>query len=431
MLIRALYDFYRLKRNLSLSQDELIEKQRKMLVAVVKQAYENVPFYHRKFDAAGIKPSDIRSVEDLRRIPSTRKQEIQSSQPQDMLASNVKIEDCVHEKTTGSSGRPLHIYLNKSASDYRFAVMARAYWENGLRPWHKMVHMETSSAARGTVDPRFRGVVRRLSIARTDPVAEQLKIFEEYKPDFIMSNPSSLAPIANMRKDRKLNFRPQLILTGSELLLPDEAKLIRRVFDCDSVDDYGSHELGPMSWECREHVGYHVNVDNVVLEFLDKDGENVAPDEQGNIVCTSLVNYSMPFIRYHIDDKGIPSDEKCPCGRPLPLMKIIEGREDDFLTTTDGRIISPLVLSMLWYIGNPDVTQFRIVQESRDRLTIQLEGLKTSLSKETMNSARSMIAEILGQDMQVEFQLVDKIEQDAGGKLRKIVSRLVQPPPVS
>jgi phenylacetate-CoA ligase len=97
--------------------------------------------------------------------------------------------------------------------------------------------------------------------------------------------------------------------------MPDEARLIRSFFDCDSVDEYSSFEIGPMSWECKEHAGYHINVDGIVLGFLDKKGDEVAPGERGEIVCTSLVNYSMPFIRYHIDDIGAPTDEICPCGR--------------------------------------------------------------------------------------------------------------------
>lgn len=427
MLIRALYDFYILKRHLSLSPSDLLAHQHKKLVAVVKHAYDNVPFYHQKLESVGVTPGDIRSIKDLSKIPVTTKQELQSCARNDVLASDVEANQCIYLKTSGSSGRPLDIYLNRSASDYRFALMAREFWENGLRPWHKMAIICSTDPDLGIRSPRFRGVVRRLRISRAMPVGNQLDILKEYTPDFIASNPSSLVPVANMCLENKVNIRPQLVFTDSELLMPDEAKLIRSVFDCDSVDEYSSFEIGPMAWECREHAGYHINVDGVVLEFLDKSGNQVSPGERGDIVCTSLVNYSMPFIRYQIDDIGIPSNETCPCGRPLPLMKIVEGRADDFLTATDGRIISPLVLYQLWYLGHPQgVTQFRVIQETREKLTIQLEGLNAPLDQRTMRDARKKLGEILGEDIHVEFQLVRRLGRDPSGKLRKIISRVTR-----
>jgi phenylacetate-CoA ligase len=424
-LLRALYHFCGLKRNLSLSPLELQEQQRRRLTDIVRHAYENVPFYHRKFDAAGIKPDDIKSVKDLAKIPVTTKSEIQSSPMNDVLSRGVETSSCVHVRTSGSSGRRLEIYLDRNAADYRFAMMARTYWEDGLRPWNRLAIIHSTSAHRGLSSPNYRGVARRLHISKSESIEKQIKIIKDYRPDFLEAYPSCLVPLARACQAKKVSIRPRMILTGSELLLPEDVELIRSVFDCDSVDDYGCHEIGHMTWECREHAGYHMNVDGVVMEFLDEDGEQVAPGERGEIVCTSLVDHAMPFIRYHIDDIGVASDEKCPCGRPLPLMNIVEGRKDDFLTAVDGRTVSPMIFSHLWYLGHPqDVTQFRVIQESRDRLTIQLEGLKAPLDEKTMNDARSRIAEVLGEDMQVEFQLVDRLEADPSGKLRKIMSRV-------
>jgi len=247
----------------------------------------------------------------------------------------------------------------------------------------------------------------------------------EYKPDFLESYPSSLLPLAQACLERGVSIRPKLILTGAELLLPGDAEVIRSAFDCDSVDGYGCLEIGPLAWECREHAGYHMNVDGVVMEFLDKDGEQVAAGERGEIACTSLVNYSMPFIRYLIDDQGVATDEECPCGRSLPLMKMVEGRKDDFLTATDGKIVSPLVFCYMLYLGyQQGVSQFRVIQEARDRLTIQLAGLMAPLDEKTADDARSRIQKVLGEDMQIEFQLVDRLDRDSGGKLRKVVSHV-------
>jgi phenylacetate-coenzyme A ligase PaaK-like adenylate-forming protein len=106
-------------------------------------------------------------------------------------------------------------------------------------------------------------------------------------------------------------------------------------------------------------------------------------------------------------------------------MTIVEGRSDDFLTTTDGSIISPLVLYQLWYLGHPQgVTQFRVIQETREKLTIQLKGLPAPLDQLTLKDARTKLREILGEDLHVEFQLVNHLDRDPSGKLRKVISRV-------
>jgi phenylacetate-CoA ligase len=425
MLLRTLYYFYGLKRNLSLSLSYLQEIQRKSLRRIVRHAYENVLLYHRKFDQAGVKPGDTRAVGDLSKIPVTTKAEIQSSPLSDVLASGVEADGCVHVQTSGSTGSPLDVYLGRSAADYRFALMSRPFWEDGIRPWYRMAMITIPSASRGYSTPKYRGLARRLHISMFDDVDKQLSILTEYRPDFLESYPSSLLSLAHACLERGINIRPKLILTGAELLLAGDAEAIRSVFGCDSMDGYGCLEIGPLAWECREHAGYHMNVDGVVMEFLDKNGKQVAAGERGEITCTSLVNYSMQFIRYLIDDQGIPSYEECPCGRPLPLMKMVEGRKDDFLTAMDGRIVSPLVFCYMLHLGyHQGLSQFRVIQEARDRLTIQLAGLKAQLDEKTADDVRSRIREILGEGMQIEFQLVDTLERDAGGKLRKVISHV-------
>lgn len=106
-------------------------------------------------------------------------------------------------------------------------------------------------------------------------------------------------------------------------------------------------------------------------------------------------------------------------------MKMIESRKDDFLTATDGKIVSPLVFCYMWYLGYPKgISQFRVIQEARDRLTIQLVGLEAPFDEKAADDAMNKIREILGEDMQIEFQLLNNLDRDAGGKLRKVVSRV-------
>jgi phenylacetate-CoA ligase len=267
------------------------------------------------------------------------------------------------------------------------------------------------------------GIMRRKYVSIFDTVEQQYRLIEEYNPQAIKGYSSSLAILADFVKQQSSHIRPRQIFSGAELLDSQTRKLISSVFEAEVFDNYASNEFTLMAWECREHEGYHINVENVIMEFI-ADGETVAPGERGEIVCTGLTNYAMPLIRYRLGDVGIPNEKQCSCGRTLPLMKVVEGRADDFLITTDGRLISPLVFFPFPF-KEGETRQFRVIQERRDKLIIQLvlqEGVRSE--PEIFEHARKEISRLFGAATRVEFQTLDKIEKDPSGKLRKIISHV-------
>jgi len=127
-----------------------------------------------------------------------------------------------------------------------------------------------------------------------------------------------------------------------------------------------------------------------------------------------------------IGDTGMPADEKCSCGRRLPLMKVVEGRVDDFLVTTDGRIVSSLILFPYPFEGVPGIKQFKVIQEKKDKILIQL-AVGNDFPKNTARvweKSVEAIRKIFGKSMQVNFQVVEKIARDPSGKVRKVISRI-------
>lgn len=427
MLARRAFYLYQLRRNLRLDPSKLREMQRKRLRAIIKHAYENVPFYHRKFQEAGIKPDNIKSVADMAKIPMTTKAEIQGSSLEDVVAINVDVNRCTKTMTSGSTGLPLIVISDEKTEDFYTALWARAFFENGLRLKDKMVTIR---------DPRYfpKNGGRFESLARTiigkrkyisvfEDVKLQLRLLEDYSPDVIRGYPSSLAILADVCRKKGSRFKPRLVFTGAELLDKGLRKLISSVFECEVFDHYGCVEFSLLMWECREHTGYHMNIDSAVIEFV-KNGEAVAPGERGEIVCTTLVNYAMPLIRYRLGDAGIPTEEQCSCGRSLPLLKTLEGRTDDFLTALDGRIISPTIFSPYPFESLEGIRQFKVIQERRDELKIQLVAKESFLSdKQVFDKARKEIEKVFGEGMQVDFQLLEKIDSDSH-KLRKVISHV-------
>ena len=174
-----------------------------------------------------------------------------------------------------------------------------------------------------------------------------------------------------------------------------------------------------MAAECPEQTGYHIMSPNVILEFI-RDNQPVSLGEMGKIVVTDLHNYAMPFIRYENGDLGMPSDEKCPCGRGMPLMKGVVGRVTDILVIGDKFISSP---SLTLLFKDLPIKQYQLVQETETEITIKIVKGDGYCDKHT-EQIRSLIQNYLGSNINITIELVTAILSSESGKYRFIISRV-------
>jgi phenylacetate-CoA ligase len=173
-----------------------------------------------------------------------------------------------------------------------------------------------------------------------------------------------------------------------------------------------------------------MDVDSVITQFVDKDGNEVSAGERGEIIQTSLFNYAMPFIRYEVGDVGVPSDDECSCGRRLPLIKTVEGRTDSLVVLPDGRILSPrtLTVAVNMFDQYESIEQFRIVQKELNLLEILVETSNAAIDKRAMET--SLVAHInrtLHLDeakMTLRAKVVDNIPPGKSGKSMIVASEL-------
>ena len=425
MSFRSLFDLYRLRRNLRSKHLDLEKAQRRDLRSIVQYAYENVAFYHRKLDSANVKPNDIKSQEDMRKIPIITKPELQKTRIDDLVARNVNMQNCTSQKTSGSTGLPLTLLFDQRTIAFERALWLRAYFEDGLKIRDKMAQiMDPSFFQKRRYWYQSLGFLRRYYLSISDPPEKQIASLQKIRPDVIQSYPSSLAILAEeYRHDCAYDIQPRLLFTLSELLDRRTRELVNLTFKTELFDFYGCVELGPIAWECKGRIGYHVNSDSLLLETV-VDGEPIVSGKRGDIVCTSLIRREMPLIRYKIGDIGEMSDEQCTCGVSLPLLKIVEGREDDFLISQDGRLIPPTVFFPYPFENFSGIKQFRVIQESREKLTIQLVAEKDfGQNPQIFEKATKEIRRLFGENMIVDFQILESIPRDPSKKLRKIISR--------
>ena len=420
---RKLWLLFQLRRNAWRKTEDLLKIQEKKLRAIIKHAYENVEFYHKKFDSLGLKPSDVKNVEDLKKLPMISKKEIRDNYPEGIVAKGVDIRKCKTYRTSGSTGIPLTILLDKSAEDYRAALFGRPFFECGLGLRDRMVEIVDERHVKRDKEWYQRlGLLGRLYVPATQSVDEQMPLIAAYKPDAIFGYSSWLHLLAKtMRKAESKQLSPRLVFSTAEILTQEQRKCIESTFEVDVLDFYGCVEVERVAWECREQVGYHMDVDCVATEFV-KDDEEVSPGERGNLILTCLCNYAMPLIRYNIGDIAVPTNEKCTCGRGLPLMKNIEGRADDMVIAPSGKILVPENFAQMMRAIS-GIGQYKVIQQKKDEIIVQIvKG--TGFSQNTVKMVREEIKRILGSDVHVKTFIVNEVERDNSGKLRAVVTKV-------
>jgi phenylacetate-CoA ligase len=410
-----------------------MEYQNKKVREVVRYAFENVPFYHKKFDQLGLKPEDIKSTADLNKLPIIRKDELLKN-IELLISVKYNRKNLVIESTSGSTGRPLSVYLSKKEDEFRKAKLLRANMGCGQKPRDKWVVItppprHTSRAAK---IQRLLGIYAPTNISVFDEPYTQLSRIKELNPDVLEGYSNSLLLIAKqIEKENVKISKLRMVIGEAELLDQSERQYIEKAFNVPFFDQYSSVEFDSLAWQCEEKHEYHMDSDTVHIQFVDENGEEVAPGEEGEVICTSLFNFAMPFIRYAIGDVGVLSEEQeCACGRTLPLMKLVSGRKDSFILLPDGRVIPPLVIGdgMMYFKYFTHIDQYRVIQKKIDEFKILVKVKEKYTRQENFESEFANyfmnLLKIKEFNVKVEVEIVDEIPIDNTGKLRKVVSEL-------
>ncbi len=423
MIGRAFLELVRLRRNQWLDTVELERIQFAKLRKLLKHAYENVPYYHRLFDSVEVKPDDIASLDDFQRIPITTKEQLQSLPIDQIVTRGANIARCLERRTSGSTGMPLTVYVTPEEKLRQTLVSLRILLENGLRFNDRLAYISDPHhfVAQNRWFQRL-GFLRRSNVSVLDSPEEQIQAILKTGSNVLYGRPSTLALLAKAaRASQSGRIKPRLVFTSAELLSPDRRQFLDSVFEVATCDVYGTLEFGDIAWQCERREGYHINSDSVVVELV-KNGRRVRPGEVGELICTGLDTFTMPLIRYRVGDICAFATEQCSCGRGLPLLKIIEGRSDEFISLPDGKLISPLALTCV-IKRVAGIGQFKVIQEVEGTLRVQIVKDET-FSPDTLSQLGAKLAEISGGSLQVMIEVVDEIPRSGASKMRSIISKV-------
>jgi len=432
--LRAAYYLASMMRRAYWNRKRLTDYQNKKVREIVRYAYETVPFYHEKFDRLGVKTAEIKTVEDLDRLPILTKTEIKENSAK-MISAEYDIKKLRTISTSGSTGQPLSVYITRKEDEFRKAKHLRANIAVGQKFQDRWVIITSPYRAKEvTTLQHVLGIYAFTPVSVFDDVTKQISDIEKMKPNVLDGYSSSLLLLAKEVEKRGIDtIKPRFVIGGAEMISDSSRAFIEKTFNVPFYDQYACIELERLAWQCPEKKGYHIDADSLILQFVDKDGEEVAAEERGEVVCTSLFNCAMPLIRYAVGDVGVASeDHDCPCKRTFPLMKLLEGRKDSFVVLPDGRVFSPhafcLLMESLEFYNNID--HYRIIQRKTDLFDFYIKTNQISIGQESMKKELVRHFEdalnVSANDITFDVKFVESIPFDRSGKLSTVVSELKQ-----
>jgi phenylacetate-CoA ligase len=417
-----------LERTQWLTRAELEALQLVRLQRLIQAVYEHVPYYTRRMKERGLVPGDFRCLADLRRLPLLDKEDIRANTGE-LTADNA--EGLVRSNTGGSSGAPLVFFMGRDRVSHDVAAKWRAtrWWgvdvgDREIVVWGSPIELSTQDRVREARDLVLRTRLIPAFEMSGNNLDRFIKEIQEFRPRMLFGYPSCLAYIARHaeRRGRRMdNLGIRVAFVTSERLYGEQREAIESVFGCPVANGYGGRDAGFIAHACPEG-NLHITAEDIILEVLGPDGAPLPPGEAGEIVVTHLATRNFPFIRYRVGDVGVLSDEPCPCGRGLPVLREIQGRTTDFVVAKDGTVMHGLAL--IYVLRAIDgVAQFKIIQDSLDHTRVLIVPSR-GLGAEVFGEIEARLKQRLGQDVWVEIVVCDSIPIEASGKFRYVISRV-------
>ncbi len=406
---------------------EIEEIQWRKLKKLLAHCYENVPFYRERMETQGIEPRDVKNKSDYVLLPILTKEDIKENY-QDLIAANYR--QLTRTKTTGgSTGVPMRFEFDPESDQRRNAVMWRGYRWAGIELGRRSLYLWG-----GVLDER--GIFRNLknkyynlflrrkivdSFVLSDKTTKKMiDEINRYQPLNIVGYVASLMLVAKYIDNQNCSVhKPLSIISAAETLHEFQREYLEKVFDCPIYNTYGCREFMLIAGECEKRKGLHINSDHLLVETIDENGVNIT-ERPGRVVITDLHNYGMPFIRYLNGDIAEINDKKCCCGRGLPMMASVNGRELDIINTPDGRSIpGEFFPHLMKEVASVD--EFQVIQQELEIIKILIVS-KKGLSEKEKIFLKENVQKALGQEVEVYYEYTDSIPRTNTGKLRVTLS---------
>ena len=413
----------RLRRSQWRTTDELRAEQFAKLQSLLRDAYENVPYYRRAFREIGATPDDFKELTDLSKLPVLQKATVRERLEQ-FINPRHDPHTVFEDHTSGSTGTPLRVLLTFEQKAYEMAYNIRFYQWAGYRTAARIAAFrhyipKTEHDALWKLDRRINTLFFSVYDMKPVNLRAYVEQFNRFRPQFVRGYPSSIYIFTQFALSEGLSLHaPRAVLSSSETLSDEMRTVIERALQCPVYDWWGSNERVATACQCEKRGSYHINCEGGIVELVSQ------PDNTGqrghHIVATGLINHAMPLIRYDLGDLAEPASQPCPCGRGLPCIGRILGRVNDLIVTGEQKFI-PSVRFYTLFETHAKVRQFQIVQTEPNAVVVRL-ALARPLTDGELSELREKLGRFLGAAVRLDFSFVDEITPEATGKIRNIIS---------
>ncbi len=390
------------------SREQIREWQNERLVKQVKHVYDNVPYYHKLMEEKGVTPEDIKSVDDLHKLPFLTKDDLREAYPYGLLAK--PLSECVRiQSTSGTTGRRVVAFYTQHDIDLWEDCCARAITAVGGTK-EDVVHVSygyglfTGGAGLHGGSHKVGCLTLPMSSGNTD---RQIQFMTDLGSTILCCTPSYAAYLAETIHERGLQDQIQLKagIFGAEAWTQEMRNDIEEKLGIKAYDIYGLTEIsGPgVSFECSAQGGMHVNEDHFIPEIINPETGEVLPDgEKGELVFTSITKEAFPLLRYRTRDICVLNREKCSCGRTHVRMSKPMGRSDDMMIIKGVNVFPSQIETVL--LNNGYAANYQIIVDrvnNSDTIEVQVEmtpemfsdSLKevSAREKELINALKAML----------------------------------------
>jgi len=367
----------------TMPREDLGALQLKRLQSTIERIYASVPFYKTAFDKAGVKPEDIKSLEDLQRLPFTDKKDLRDNYPYDMFAA--PIEDVVRiHASSGTTGKPTVVGYTQNDIHTWAELMARSFSAAGATSQDILHNAFGYGLFTGGIGAHYGAEKLGMAVI---PVSggntkRQITIMQDFKPTILSGTPSYILHLAEVAEEMGVDFKDlhfKAGIFGAEPWTENMRAELETKLHLKAIDIYGLSEvMGPgVSIECHEEQkGLHVFEDHFIVEIIDSDTcEVLPPGETGELVFTSLTKEAFPVIRYRTKDITSLNPVPCTCGRTHMRMNKPSGRTDDMLIIRGVNVFPSQIESVLLETKKTSPHYQLVVDRKNnlDTLTVKVE----------------------------------------------------------
>lgn len=419
---------FQLDRSQWLSLEELKRHQTAQLSRLIDHTRRTVPFYRDRLTQLTL--DNGLDDEAWLALPLLTRAEIQTA-GEDLLSTEIPEDHggITEIFTSGSTGTPIRSLRTKLWELYWSAFTVRDHLWHGRDLTGKLAVIRDTTKGKalypegektsswGPSSGRVFETGPTVSLNATTPVAEQTEWLQREDPDYLLTHPSIAQRLAQFCLDHGIRLsRLKGVETISEILRPTTRALCRSAWDVPLVDLYSAREAGYIALQCPKHEHYHIQSEGILVEVLDAHGRPCIPGQVGRVVVTPLHNFAMPLIRYDIGDYAEPA-EACPCGRGLPVLTRILGREQNMLLLPNGEERWPLLSSsnIEALLKLAPIRQYQFVQTSLEHIRLRLKVARP-LTIEEEAALERWVAEKFGYPFSVDFDYCSEIAPAPSGK---------------